>query len=107
MYVGIDLPAKVKFGVSGCPFCCGESYVRDVGLIGTKKGWNVIFGGNSGAKARVGDLLAKGLDKDAAIDLVKRALEYYKENGKKKERTARFMNRTGVDALKSALSIAE
>jgi NAD(P)H-nitrite reductase large subunit len=107
MYVGIDLPAKVKFGVSGCPFCCGESYVRDVGLIGTKKGWNVIFGGNSGAKARVGDLLAKELDKDAAIDLVKRALEYYKENGKKKERTARFMNRTGVDALKSALGIAE
>jgi NAD(P)H-nitrite reductase large subunit len=107
MYVGIDLPAKVKFGVSGCPFCCGESYVRDVGLIGTKKGWNVIFGGNSGGKARVGDLLAKNLDKDAAIDLIKRALEYYKENGKKRERTARFVNRTGVDALKSALGITE
>jgi NAD(P)H-nitrite reductase large subunit len=107
MYVDVDLPAKVKFGVSGCPFCCAESYVRDVGLIGTKKGWNVIFGGNSGAKARVGDLLAKNLDKDAAIDLVKRALEYYKENGKKRERTARFMNRNGVAELKTALGLDE
>ncbi|WP_373501360.1 NAD(P)/FAD-dependent oxidoreductase [Desulfococcus sp.] len=106
MYVGIDLPAKVKFGVSGCPFCCGESYVRDVGLIGTKKGWHVIFGGNSGSKARVGDLLAENLDKDAAIDLIRRALEYYKENGKKRERTARFMSRIGEDAFKSALGIA-
>ena len=107
MYVDVDLPAKVKFGVSGCPFCCGESYVRDVGLIGTKKGWNVIFGGNSGSKARIGDLLAKNLDKDAAVDLVKRALEYYGENGKKRERTAKFMNRIGLAELNSALGLAE
>lgn len=106
MYVGTDMPAKVKFGVSGCPVCCGESYVRDVGLIGTKKGWHVIFGGNSGSRARVGDLLAENLDKDAAIDLVRRALEYYKENAKKHERTARFMSRIGADAFKSALGIA-
>ncbi len=38
-------PAKVKFGVSGCPMCCGESYLRDVGLVGTKRGWTVIVGG--------------------------------------------------------------
>lgn len=106
MYEGKDMPAKVKFGVSGCPFCCAESFVRDVGLIGTKKGWQVIFGGNSGSKARVGDILAEDLDKDAAVDLIRRALEYYKENGKKRERTARFMNRIGVDAFKSALGIA-
>ncbi|MEN8233205.1 MAG: NAD(P)/FAD-dependent oxidoreductase, partial [Thermodesulfobacteriota bacterium] len=28
-FYGYQLPAKVKIGVSGCPFCCGESYVRD------------------------------------------------------------------------------
>ena len=86
--------------------CCAESFVRDVGLIGTKKGWQVIFGGNSGSKARVGDILAEDLDRDAAVDLIRRALEYYQENGKKRERTARFMNRIGVDAFKSALGIA-
>ena len=32
-----DLPAKVKIGVSGCPFCCAESYLRDIGLFGKKK----------------------------------------------------------------------
>jgi NAD(P)H-nitrite reductase large subunit len=33
----MDLPAKVKIGISGCPFCCGESFVRDIGILGKAK----------------------------------------------------------------------
>ena len=105
MFEGVELPAKLKFGVSGCPLCCGESYVRDVGLIGKKKGWTVIFGGNSGAKARIGDVLAEDLSKEDAVDMVKKCLEYYKENGKKKERTGKFMERVGADAMKQAIGL--
>lgn len=101
----MELPAKVKMGVSGCPFCCGESYLRDVGVIGKKKGWIVAFGGNSGGKPRIGDLLAENLTRDDVIDLVKRCLEYYRDNGKKRERTARFIERTGIAAMKKALSL--
>ena len=32
-FSSMDLPAKVKIGVSGCPFCCGESFVRDLGMF--------------------------------------------------------------------------
>jgi len=59
LFTGMELPAKVKFGVSGCPMCCGESFVRDVGVLGKKKGWTVIFGGNSGGRPRVGDVVAE------------------------------------------------
>ncbi|GBC62384.1 NAD(P)/FAD-dependent oxidoreductase [Desulfonema ishimotonii] len=107
MFAGMELPAKLKFGVSGCPMCCGESYVRDVGLIGKKKGWTVIFGGNSGGRPRIGDVLAEHLSKEDAVDLVRRCLEYYKENGKKKERSAKFMARIGADAFKEALGLTE
>ena len=103
LFTGMELPAKVKFGVSGCPMCCGESYVRDVGLLGKKKGWTLIFGGNSGGRPRIGDVVAEDLGKEEAVDLVKRCLEYYAANGKKKERTARFIERTGIDALKEAV----
>ena len=103
LFIGMALPAKVKFGVSGCPMCCGESYVRDVGVLGKKKGWTVIFGGNSGGRPRIGDVIAEDLDKEEAVDLIKRLLEYYAANGKKKERTARFMERIGVDAVKEAI----
>ncbi|HDR16216.1 MAG TPA: NAD(P)/FAD-dependent oxidoreductase [Desulfobacteraceae bacterium] len=103
LFIGMELPAKVKFGVSGCPMCCGESYVRDVGLLGKKNGWTLIFGGNSGGRPRIGDVVGEDLDREAAIDLTRRCLEYYAANGKKKERTARFIERTGIDALKKAV----
>jgi NAD(P)H-nitrite reductase large subunit len=103
LFIGMALPAKVKFGVSGCPMCCGESYVRDVGILGKKKGWTLIFGGNSGGRPRVGDVVAEDLGKDEVMDLTKRCLEYYAANGKKRERTARFVERIGIDALKEAV----
>jgi NAD(P)H-nitrite reductase large subunit len=99
-----QLPAKVKIGVSGCPFCCGESYVRDIGIIGKKKGWIVTFGGNSGGRPRIADVLAKDLSKDEVIELMKKCLDYYKNNAKKKERTARFVNRIGIEEMKKHLT---
>jgi NAD(P)H-nitrite reductase large subunit len=103
MYKGFELPAKFKFGISGCPFSCAEGLVRDIGLTGSKKGWSVSFGGNAGAQARVADILAKDLTKEEALDLVKKLLTYYKENAKKKERTAKFVKRVGIDAVKAAV----
>jgi NAD(P)H-nitrite reductase large subunit len=101
-FQGRDLPAKLKIGVSGCPFCCGESFVRDIGLVGKKKGWTVIFGGSSARQPRVGDILAEDLPKDEAIRLISHCLEYYIANGKKHERTARFIERIGIDAFRKA-----
>ncbi len=102
-FLGMDLPAKVKIGISGCPFCCGESFVRDIGMLGKKKGWTVIFGGNSARRPRIGDIIAENVEKETAINLTKRCLEYYAANAKKKERTARFIERTGIEALKKAV----
>lgn len=102
-YVGHDFPAKVKFGISGCPLCCGESYVRDIGLIGTKKGWTVIVGGNSGSNARVGDVLAEALSADEARALIRKFLNFYRENSGKKLRISKFVEKTGIDAIKQAI----
>ncbi|MGW8288189.1 MAG: NAD(P)/FAD-dependent oxidoreductase [Desulfobulbales bacterium] len=103
LFVGMDLPAKVKIGVSGCPFCCAESYMRDIGLIGKKKGWVITFGGNSGGRPRIGDVLAEDIDDTAAVDLVRRCLEFYRDNVDKKLRTARFVEKIGIEAIKKAV----
>jgi NAD(P)H-nitrite reductase large subunit len=102
-FLGMELPAKVKIGISGCPFCCGESFVRDIGILGKKKGWTIIFGGNSARRPRIGDIIAENVDRKTAINLTKRCLKYYAANGKKKERTARFIERIGIDAFKEAV----
>lgn len=102
-FMGHDMPAKTKIGVSGCPFCCGESYVRCLGLIGKNAGWIVTFGGNSGGKPRIGDVIAEDVSKDEAVELVDKLIQYYKDNGKKKERAARFVERVGIESIKEAV----
>jgi NAD(P)H-nitrite reductase large subunit len=97
------LPGKVKIGISGCRMCCTEPYVRDIGIFASKKGWTLIFGGNGGANPRLGDIVAEGLTDDQVVELVRKCLTVYQQNSKFKSRTARFMERFGIDALKKAV----
>ncbi len=99
----IDLPAKLKLGVSGCQFCCAENLVRDIGVMGKKRGWTISIGGHSGNRARVGDIIATDLSDDEAIELIRCALTFYQDNAKKKERTSRFVERIGLEELKKIL----
>lgn len=103
MFVGSELPAKLKVGVSGCPMCCAESYVRDVGLIGKPKGWTMVVGGNASGRPRIADVLAENLTREEAVELVKRFLEYYREHGGKRARSARLLKKVGIDAIKEAI----
>ncbi len=94
------LPYKVKVGISGCRICCCESLMRDIGLIAEKDGWRLTFGGNAAGTPRVGDLVADGLSDDEAIELIKKTLNFYILTAKYKTRSARFMERFGIDELK-------
>lgn len=93
-------PAKVKIGVSGCPFSCSENLVRDVGVLGKKNGWTISFGGHSGNRPRIGDIIAANLSDEDAKKLIFTCLDYYRDNAKKRERTARFMERTTLSEFK-------
>ena len=99
-----EFPAKLKIGISGCQFCCSESLVRDIGVIAKKNGWTVSFGGHSGNRPRVGNIVAENLSDTDAINLINKFLDYYKLDGKKKERTSRFIERVGIDAVMQSIA---
>ena len=104
-YYGFEFPAKMKFGVSGCPFCCAESHMRDIGIVGKISGWALSIGGNSGANPRIGDVVAQKLSKDELIILIEKFVKYYVGNAKKKERTSRFIKRVGLETVKINLNL--
>jgi len=95
-----NFPAKIKIGISGCLRCCGESHIRDIGIIGTKQGWTVLFGGNGGANPRFGDEIATGLTSAEALDCMQRLAEYYRKFAQPHERTARFVERVGIGKIR-------
>jgi len=96
-------PAKIKIGVSGCPRCCGESHTRDIGIMGTNKGWTILFGGNAGTRPRFADIIARNLSAADALDCAERLAEFYRTHAKSHERTARFMERVGMETIRSEL----
>lgn len=102
-YAGKEFPAKIKIGISGCPRCCGESRVRDIGIMGSAKGWTVSFGGHSGFKSRMGEQVATGLSSEEAKDCVRKLLTFYKTHAEPKERTSRFLERTGNEWIKKII----
>jgi NAD(P)H-nitrite reductase large subunit len=97
-----DIAVRPKFGVSGCPRGCGQSWVRDIGLIGDAKGWTLLFGGAAGRKARPGEIIAKHLCDGDVLKYVKRTLDFFAGNAKKGERAAGFAERIGMEAVRQA-----
>jgi NAD(P)H-nitrite reductase large subunit len=104
-YHGMELPGKMKMGVSGCPNQCGETNFKDIGLVGTPKGWRVYVGGNGGTNPRIGEILTQGLDTDQALAMVEKILDYYRAHAKPKERIGKMIERLGPDHMKQALGL--
>jgi NAD(P)H-nitrite reductase large subunit len=102
---GMQLPGKLKFGVSGCPNQCGETSFKDIGLVGTAKGWRVYVGGNGGTTPRIGEVLVQRIDTDEALAIVDRIIEYYQANANPKERMGKMIERLGLTNIEEAVGL--
>jgi len=102
-YRGTKLPAKFKIGVSGCPNCCGESWVKDLGFFGFKNGFKVVVGGEAGKKPRIADELAYVESIGDAKKITQSVLNRYKANAKPKERIGDTIDRIGFDEFKKGV----
>ncbi|MCK5113572.1 MAG: NAD(P)/FAD-dependent oxidoreductase [Phycisphaerae bacterium] len=107
LYHGMELPGKMKIGVSGCPNQCAETGFKDLGLVGTPKGWRVYVGGAGGGSPRISELVTEGLSDDDAMDFAAKIIDYFKANAKKHERMGKLIDRLGLDALKQAVGITD
>jgi NAD(P)H-nitrite reductase large subunit len=94
----METPNKVKISLSGCTSSCAESHVRDIGLIGTPKGWKLLVGGTCGLQTKKGRLLAENLSDNQAINYIEKILDYYNEKGIEK-RMGGFIEQIGFDTF--------
>lgn len=90
-------PQKVKISLSGCTSSCAESNVRDIGLIGTPKGWKMLVGGTCGLQTRKGIELARDLSDNQVIYYINKILDYYKNENKTEKRMGGFIDIIGFE----------
>jgi NAD(P)H-nitrite reductase large subunit len=103
-YHSLLLPGKFKMAISGCNLSCAESWVRDIGLIGQKEGWQMVIGGNVGAAPRIAQELAMGLDDRQVLEAVEKTVQCYRDVANKGERLGKAIDRLGMEPFIEALS---
>ncbi|MBZ0313278.1 NAD(P)/FAD-dependent oxidoreductase [Clostridium butyricum] len=105
LYHGKNLPNKLKIGVSGCPHSCADSAFKDIGLIGSGKGWMVYVGGKGGMKPRIADRIALCIPEENLFNLVEKIIEVYDNNATGKERIGDYIDRIGIETFKNQIDI--
>jgi NAD(P)H-nitrite reductase large subunit len=99
-YHGMDLPWKFKMGISGCMNDCGEVCVKDLGLIGTPKGWNIMVGGNGGSRPRLSTKLFEHVaSEQEALAIVDRVMSWFKAQNRRC-RLGKFVEELGIEAFR-------
>ena len=100
IYHAMALPNKMKMGISGCILSCSDSYLKDIGVVGTAKGWRIVVGGNGGVRPRLGDMLLDDVTgEDAVLEIVARIVDFYLRSPKK-ERIGKIVEAIGIDAFR-------
>ncbi|MCL2641766.1 MAG: hypothetical protein FWD53_13030, partial [Phycisphaerales bacterium] len=103
-YHGKPLPGKMKLGVSGCPFDCSETCIKDIALVGTRAGWRIFVGGCGGIKPRLAQrLLDEDVDTPQALAIVETLVNIYIEHARKGERFAGVIERLTLATIQEAV----
>jgi NAD(P)H-nitrite reductase large subunit len=103
IYNAMELPNKMKMGVSGCLLCCSESGVKDIGVIGTNKGWRIMVGGNAGPRPRLGELLVDDVKDEAQVlAIIARVIEFYRSSPQQ-GRLGKLVEEMGIEAFRAEI----
>jgi len=98
---GSWMPHKFKIAVSGCPRNCAEATIKDFGIVCVDSGYELHVGGNGGIKVRATDFLCKVATEREALDYCAAFIQLYREEARYLERTAPWIERVGVEYVKS------
>lgn len=82
---------KFKIAIAGCKIGCSNPRITDIGIIGTKDGYDLYLGGKGGPKPVIGACVQKDLSQEELLEALATVVEYHHENTDKKARIATLM----------------
>jgi ferredoxin-nitrite reductase len=108
----VQLDQPINIHLTGCPHSCAQHYIGDIGLQGVKfstggvagEGYNIVFGGGSGANAGIAKDVFKGISFGEVPVLLERVLKTYMEKRQSAETFVSFTRRHEVKQLQEMFS---
>lgn len=106
-YSGLEIPYKIKIGVSGCRASCSHSTLADIGFIGRKSGYTIYVGGKSGINPVMGQALPQTFGQAEALEVLGRAIDLYREHAdpeKQFQRLSQVIDQLGFENFSSLVT---
>lgn len=66
----IKVKPKFKIALAACPASCSNALLTDIGVIATRKGYDIYFGGKGGTRPRVGVRIVRGVDEERVLAVI-------------------------------------
>lgn len=61
---------KFKIALAACPASCSNALLADIGIVATRKGYDIYFGGKGGTRPRIGSRIARGTDDERVLAVI-------------------------------------
>lgn len=82
---------KFKIAIGGCSIGCSNPRTSDIGIVATKKGYDLFLGGKGGPKPAIGVCVKKALNEEELLETMSTVIDYHQANTEKKGRIANLM----------------
>jgi len=105
IFSGKALPFKMIISVSGCPRCCSEPLVKDIGIVSSRLGYSVFVGGAAGAKPKVAQKLIDNVKEKEVVGIIERIVAFYEKKGKTTQRLGVLIEKIGFEKFKEGCVI--
>lgn len=88
-----EVKPKFKISIAGCPASCSNSHLTDIGIVATRKGYDLYVGGKGGPLPRNGVKVATGLSDEEVLDAVGRLADFHAANTPIKQRMFKLLDK--------------
>ena len=83
---------KFKIAISGCTLGCSGVLTTDIGVMATRKGYDLYVGGKGGPSPRVGRRILRDLDEQGVVAAVAELVEFHDAHTETKQRMAKLID---------------
>lgn len=83
--------AKFKIAIAACSASCANAKITDIGIIRTRKGYDVFAGGKGGVAPTVGRRIAKGADDNRVLEIIETLVDFHDKKTEKKKRIYKLL----------------
>jgi NAD(P)H-nitrite reductase large subunit len=83
---------KLKIAIAGCPLSCSGAMLADIGVIATRKGWEIYAGGNGGPHPRTGRRLVREADEERVLEVIGRLVDFHQDKTTTKQRLRKLLD---------------